>query len=350
MNLPRTVFLMLTALGLSAADKVKPRPRDNVKVTPATEKVIQGALKYMADQQKADGSWGSSREESRHPVAITGYTLIAFQAAGNLPGEGPYGRHVTKGMNYLLNQIGPGGIYGKYASGQYMYGHGVATIALGELYGQTKSPAIRGKLEKAVKLIIASQNSQGGWRYRPVVRDADISVTVLQVVALRAAKNAGLDVPQRTIDNAVKYVKACYHAGSGGFSYQPGSSPGYARTAAAIYSLQVCGHYTDPDDRTKIHPMVAKGSKYLFANHSVSQSWYVYGNFYAAPAQYMIGGKIWENWYRVMSANILKTVRHSGTTHHWESQGRGGVGAIYTTAVFTTILAMPYHYLPLYQR
>ena len=78
-----------------------------------------------------------------------------------------------------------------------MYGHGVATIALGELYGQTKSPIIRAKLEKTIKLIIASQNSQGGWRYRPVVRDADISVTVLQVVALRAAKNAGIDVPQR---------------------------------------------------------------------------------------------------------------------------------------------------------
>ena len=342
MTLPRTLVLILTAFGLVAADKVKPRPRDNVKVTPATEKIIQGALKYMASQQKADGSWGSSREEARHPVALTGYVLIAFQAAGNLPGEGPYGKHVTKGMNYLLNQIGPGGIYGKYASGQYMYGHGVATIALGELYGQTKSPIIRAKLEKTIKLIIASQNSQGGWRYRPVVRDADISVTVLQVVALRAAKNAGIDVPQRTIDNAVKYVRACHHASSGGFSYQPGSSPGYARTAAAIYSLQVCGHYDDP--------LVAKGSKYLFANHRASQEWYVYGNFYAAPAQYMIGGKTWEQWYRVLGNSILKSARRTGDTVHWESQGRGGVGAIYTTSVFTTILSMPYHYLPLYQR
>ena len=97
MTLPRTLVFTLTAFGLIAADKVKPRPRDNVKVTPATEKIIQGALKYMASKQKADGSWGSSREEARHPVAITGYALIAFQAAGNLPGEGPYGKHVTKG-------------------------------------------------------------------------------------------------------------------------------------------------------------------------------------------------------------------------------------------------------------
>ena len=72
--------------------KVKPRPRDNVKVAKEHEAYIQGALKYMASKQKADGSWGESSEERRHPVAITGYTLIAFQAAGNLPGEGPYGR------------------------------------------------------------------------------------------------------------------------------------------------------------------------------------------------------------------------------------------------------------------
>ena len=55
--------------------------------------------------------------------------------------------------------MGPDGIYGARASGQYMYGHGIATIALGELYGQTQSKAIRPKLERAIKLIIASQNS-----------------------------------------------------------------------------------------------------------------------------------------------------------------------------------------------
>ena len=27
-----------------------------------------------------------------------------------------------------------------------------------------------------------------------------------------------------------------------------------------------------------------------------------------------------------------------------------GVGPVYATAVYTTILAMPYHYIPLYQR
>jgi hypothetical protein len=340
-----TLIIAIASLHLveaAAPSGAKPRPRDNVKVSPAREKIIEGAMKYIASKQKSNGSWGENGMELGHPVAITGYALIALQSAGNLPGEGPHGKTVKKGMDYLLNIMGPDGIYGARASGQYMYGHGIATIALGELYGQTLSKAIRSKLERAIKLIIASQNPQGGWRYRPMVRDADISVTVLQVVALRAAKNAGIDVPQRTIDNAVKYVKACHNSSSGGFSYQPGSSPGFARTAAAIYSLQVCGLYDDP--------LVLKGSKYLFANHRTSQEWYTYGSFYAAPAQYMIGGETWEKWYKVVGDSVVKNVKKEGSFYRWDAKGRSGVGPIFSTAVYTIMLAMPYHYIPLYQR
>ena len=353
-----TRFLAVTlALGISggmiaaAVPGVRKAPpgADKVKVDASTERVINGALKYLASQQRVDtrdknvGYWGVSREESRYPVAMTGYALMAFMSTGNLPGEGTYGREVSRGLNYLLQQINEDtGIYGSKAYGQYMYGHGVATIALAELYGQTRDPRILKKLQSVVERIVACQNSQGGWRYRPVKRDADISVTVLQCVALRAAKNSGIDVPQKTLDNAVKYVKACFHPGSGGFTYQPGSSPGFARTAAAIYSLQVCGLYDDD--------WVKSGSKYLFANYRENQEWFVYGSFYAAPAQYMQGGETWAKWYPKVKTHILKKKIQERDICRWNSEGRGGVGPVFTTSVFTMILAMPYHYIPLYQR
>ena len=318
--------------------------RDAVVVDEKTEAVIKGALKYLASKQEPNGAWASAPEEKQHPVAITGYTLMAFQAAGQLPGEGEYGKNVSAAMQYLLDNVAGDGVIGNRNDGQYMYGHGVAAIALAELYGQTKSAAMRPKLERVIKLIVSSQNPEGGWRYRPVARDADISVTVLQVVALRAAKNAGLQVPQVTIDNAVRYVKHCYHPESGGFTYQPGRDPGFARTAAAIYSLQVCGLYDDP--------MVNKGSQYLMNNRD-NQQWFTYGNFYAAPAQYMIGGQTWAKWYAYMQRILLKDVQTKGDFSHWEpSLDRDGraVGPIYVTSVYTMILAMPYHYIPLYQR
>ena len=339
-------FLLAFALPALSAPVPEPVHRDSVRVDEKTEAVIKGALKWLAAKQLPNGAWGTSGMEQQHQVAMTGYALMAFQAAGQLPGEGEQGKNVTLAMSFLADQITPEGLFGNRNSGQYMYSHGVASIALAELYGTTKSPTLRPKLEKAIKLIISAQNREGGWRYRPVASDADISVTVLQLVALRAAKNGGLDVPQKTIDDAVRYVKACQHAPSGGFAYQPGRDPGFARTAAAIYSLQVCGLYDDP--------MVAKGSEYLFKNWQKSDNWFTYGNFYAAPAQYMIGGEAWAKWYGPMKELLLKNVSNvRGEQYYWEptlDAGQGGVGPVFCTAVYTMILAMPYHYIPIYQR
>ncbi|MEI7731232.1 MAG: prenyltransferase/squalene oxidase repeat-containing protein [Verrucomicrobiota bacterium] len=321
--------------------------RDTVIVDKETEETIHGALKWLVSKQSPNGSWGTSGEESSRRVAMTGYTLMAFLAAGQLPGEGEFGKSVALGMNYLLDQVQPDGIIGKREDGQYMYGHGIATIALAELYGQTRSGAIKTKLERMIRVIISSQNTEGGWRYRPVAKDADVSVTVLSVVAVRAAKNAGLEVPQRTIDDAVKYVKRCFDKRSGGFCYQPNGSPGFARTAAAIYSLQVCGLYDDP--------LVKSGSEYLLnamTKKNEHKEYFTYGHFYAAPAQYMIGGETWEKWYNGIKAILLEAAAKDGDKTYWDpKQDRGReVGPTYCTAVYTMILAMPYHYLPLYQR
>ena len=106
----------------------------------------------------------------------------------------------------------------------------------------------------------------------------------MQVVALRAAKSAGFDVPQQTIDDAIEYVRRCKAGAAGGFSYQAGrGEAGFARTAAAIYSLQVCGQYDDP--------LVQPASNYLFENNRTRGLWWTYGCNYATPAQYMIGGE-----------------------------------------------------------
>jgi len=322
--------------------------KDPVRVDDKTEAVIKGALRWLAGKQQPNGAWGSSAEEKQHSAAIGGYTLMAFLGGGQLPGEGEFGKNVSLGIQYLLDSMDGQGFYGNKNDGQYMYGHGVATIALSELYGASKLATMRPKLERAIRIIIAAQNREGGWRYRPISYDADISVTVLQVVALRSAKNAGLDVPQKTIDDAVQYVKRCFISSSGGFGYQPGQSAGFARTAAAIYSLQVCGLYDDP--------MVKKGSEYLMKEYKDGHmEWFTYGNFYAAPAQYMQGGETWKKWYDKLHQTLMSRVTTEGDKSYWSPDkinldGGRAVGAVYCTSVYAMILAMPYHYIPLYQR
>jgi hypothetical protein len=339
-------LLVWTALALPGSAQAPAGRR--VVVDGPTEQVIQGALRYLAAAQNGNGSWSASGSD-RHEVAITGYVLMAFLAAGHVPDEGEFGPKVTRGINFLLNAQQADG-YIK-SGNTNMYGHGIAAIALAEVYGQGRDPRLKSKVEAAIRLIVNCQNAQGGWRYEPKVSDADISVTVLQVVALRCAKNAGLSVPQVTIDRAVAYVRSCHDAPSGGFTYQPGSrAPGFARTAAAMYSLQVCGQYDDP--------RLLQGLAYLNQTFKTEKQWFTYGNFYAAPAVYMLGGDAWANWYDQVRTTLLQPAAQGGMLHvdgrtaWWEPRRDSGrnIGPVYTTAVYAMILAMPYSYVPLYQR
>ncbi len=342
-----TQLVLIAALTIAfsptRAQEPAPPVADTVVVDAPTEAVLNGALRYLAEQQNGNGSWTAQGRKGEHPVAMTGYVLMCFLACGHLPEEGDYAKQVNEGMKFLLDSLMPDGTFRGVDGGKYMYNHGIATLALAEIYGQTKSPAIRTKLQRAIHLIVTTQSTQGphsgGWRYRPRPSDADISITVMQVVALRAAKNCGIDVPQRTIDDAIEYVKRCRVGNSGGFAYQAnGGGAGFARTAAAIYSLQVCGLYDDP--------MVAAGAEYLFSKVDQGGEWWTYGCNYASPALYMIGGDSWKRWYGTMREKLLRSVKKNGDQSYWD----GEVGPVYCTAAHATILAMPYHYIPLYQR
>ena len=134
---------------------------DAVTVDAATERIIKRGLRYLAKYQSPNGSWLGRNEKERHyPIAMTSYALMAFQAAGHLPGEGEYGKEVSLGVDYLLNSVSPEGLIGDRNNGQYMYFHGISAITLAELYGQTSNPSIRPKLESMVKIIVSSQNQR----------------------------------------------------------------------------------------------------------------------------------------------------------------------------------------------
>jgi hypothetical protein len=60
----------------------------------------------------------------------------------------------------------------------------------------------------------------------------------------------------------------------------------------------------------------------------------------------MIGGATRTRWYAFMKDALLGSVRRDGDQAHWV----GEVGPVYCTAAHATILAMPWHYIPLYQR
>ncbi len=64
----------------------------------------------------------------------------------------------------------------------------------------TQRPELREKLTRAVELIVNTQSTDGGWRYQPIrygPKESDISVTVCEVMALRARAMPGCTCPGR---------------------------------------------------------------------------------------------------------------------------------------------------------
>jgi hypothetical protein len=321
-----------------------PRPRDAARenfVTPAADRAIQRGLTRLVSMQQPDGSFGSGLY--RRNVAVTGLAGMAFLSSGSTPGRGPFGSQLTKTVDYLLTCAGSTGLINEADNKWPMYGHGFATLFLAEVYGMSPRDDVRDKLKAAVNLIITTQNKEGGWRYQPErVQDADLSVSVCQIMALRAARNAGLHVPKSTVEACNKYVRQSQNA-DGGFKYQlvRGSESRFALTAAGLVSLFNAGIYEGSDvDRGLAYLM-----KHLPGGGIIGREpHYFYGQYYAVQATWQAGGDYWRRWYPAIRDELLGRQAIDGS---WPDPT---VCSEYGTAMALIILQMPNNSLPIFQR
>lgn len=314
-------------------------------ITPETQRAIDRGLEYLAKRQDAaEGSFGSGSEFRRN-VAVTGLAGMAFLSAGHTPGRGRYGTNVQRAVDFVLSRAEASGFIIDKSSTSHgpMYGHGFATMFLAEVYGMAPNDDLRNKLEKAIRLIVETQNKEGGWRYlaEPVTY-ADISVTVCQVMALRAARNCGLSIPKSTIDQSVDYIKRSQNT-DGGFRYQlvRDAESAFPRSAAAVVALYSAGLYEAPE--------IDRGLKYLVAfrprapMHQV-ESQYYYAQYYAVQAMWHAGGEYWEDWYPAVCDDLLRRQEENGS---WKDMF---ICDEYATAMACLVLQMPNNYLPIFQR
>ena len=320
-----------------AVEDLLPDPRQMARV----EASVDRALEYLLTQQRPDGSWPCTAG-SNH--GINGLCLLAFLGRGHVPGRGPYQAVVDRAINHIIATQLDNGLYNppnRLGSGP-MYAHALATLALIEAYGFIPSPEMRTSVQKAVTLIVKSQSPTGGWRYQPVPADADLSVTVMQVVALRAAQNARLDVPKETMEKALAYVRACAHP-NGGFGYQPGGGPNEARTAAGLLSIHLLGAFDDPAVKKSLDWLAGRNYQ-----NGIGYFWYM--NYYAMQAHFQAGGEHWTAWHTKVRDFLLENQQPDGSWPGYSEQKYNGPAFCYSTALASLCLEVYMHYLPAYQR
>src|SRR5271155_4739169 len=120
----------------------------DVKMDETGKKACAKALAWLATQQNPDGSWSDGKYA--HNTAITSFALLAYLSQGHLTNQGQFSAEVAKGMRFLIasQREEDGSLIG--ARGGNMYCHGMATLALAELWGSTGDDAIKPVLKKAI--------------------------------------------------------------------------------------------------------------------------------------------------------------------------------------------------------
>jgi hypothetical protein len=333
------LLLASAAAGATTRPAAAERPNRPVadEITPAQTQAVERGLAYLAARQAPNGAFGAFGSAQGH-AGITALAGLAFMSAGNLPNRGKYGRSVQKCLGFVLASTQESGLICSDNSHGAMYGHGFATLFLGEILGMSPDEDVKEKLRKAVRLLQKTQNSQGGWRYQPIPFDADISVTICSVMALRAARDAGIKVEKQVIDNAIVYVRRCQNP-DGGFSYMAGqgAGSGFARSAAGVAALYYAGVFEGKD--------LKRGLDYLKRfppGRPGAEAYFFYGHYYACQAMFLAGDEYWASYYPAIRDVLI--ARQNRTTGSWT----GEAGEDYAAAMALIILQMPNRYLPVF--
>jgi len=353
-------FILLAGLILSPSVRAEEKGRH--EETPVEKSITRG-IAYLLSQQNNEGAIGAREDKRSNANAFTGLAIMSMVAVGHQPkDETPEGRALTKALDFILknDRMDETGYYGK-SDGSRMYGHGIVTLMLAEMVGMgsdaRQDALIRERCQKAVDLIVRAQKVdkhnqkyKGGWRYTPDSHDADLSVTVWQVMALRAAKNAGLVVPKDTIEQAIRYIKVSYHSDRdengkpknmvSAFSYEPGGGPTYSTASEGLLALQICGEYES---------LELKGTVDWLKKQKIepSQRYFYYGTYYYTQGMYQRGSDLGKEARQKVENILLAEQKGEG---FWQGHGEEGMSKTYSTALAILSLSVNHHFMPIYQR
>lgn len=368
---PATVAPGRTNVAPPAASPAPPSEPLSAALTPQAwaqvEKSVDRALKWLSAQQSRDGSFDAP--DNAQPAA-TALSVMAFLSRGHLPGDGPYGRQLDRGIDFVLQcQRSDGllaaagadsGSNGKTAN----YNHAIAGLMLTEVYGmtdRTRAAKLKPAIERAVQFTRRNQTQPkenpgaiGGWRYLYNQRlgDSDLSVTAWQLMFLRSAKNAEFDIPKQFIDDAIGYVLNCWEDRQGLFYYQrSGDQVRWSRgmVGAGTLSLAMAGQHGTriaqrAGDWLLGHPF--RG----FGDTLGSGDRFFYSTYYCSQAMAQLGGRHWKVFFPTLVHTLLQGQESSG---EWPPEPYGSdsmFGNTYTTAMAVLSLTPPLQLLPVYQR
>jgi hypothetical protein len=311
---------------------------ERVRLGPDQLRIKLANLSAQQQQRQASGIHADA--------GLTGLAVLAFLGAGYTHEEGIYADTVDRALRWLIRQQEADGFLGgKAAHYARMYCHGMASIALGEAYGMTNDSSLRSPLAAATRYIVSTQNSDGGWRYTKGSQ-GDMSMFGWQLMALKSAATAGVDVPQETLDGAITFLKNAGLGQHGGLAaYRQTEQAKPSMTAEALFCRQMLG-------MKRTNPATLEATNYLLQHPPRRAEPDLYYWYYGTLAMYQHGGQGWRTWNAALLDSLVIEQRTSGhSAGSWGPRAPWGDygGRVYSTAMSTLCLEVYYRFLPLYQ-
>jgi len=330
----------------------------------AARAAVDRALARLAlwQLEEADGSMPPAGAREFAPVATTALAALAWMAAGNTPGRGPYGAQLSRAIDYLIehteldtNSETYGYVHDQRDGLSRTHGHGFATLAMAQAFSLTPDSARGRRLQTALHAAVACiencQGSEGGWEYEPkrLVRHEG-SVTICLVQALRGAKDAGFVIDSKVIARALDYVRRSQKE-DGSFRYAIGNDrSSVALTAAAIATLNAGGEYSGR--------VVLSGFDWIereLTQRKLDSAWMAgerpgshfphYERFYLSQALWQhADASVFQAWFGDEQRELL------GTQHDDGAWAGSHYGAVYATSMSVLVLTLPDGLLPVYLR
>ena len=301
-------------------------------IPPELEVLYMKGLNYLVSTQNEAGYWPGLHGNE---PGVVGLATLAMLAHGDDPNFGPYAVNIRRAIGYILSASRDT----SGCIGMSMYNHGFATLALAEAYGAVNDRRIGPALKKAVELILSSQarNPFGAWRYSPDSQDADTTVSGAQMVALVAARNAGLGVPEEALEKGLKFYRSC-QTGDGGFGYTNNSGTSQPRAAIGTLVFALTRRKDTPEFKAAFRNL-----QQISATEEATLNYFFYYLYYAAQAHFHGSMDDWKVW----NARVVKLVeQRQQADGSWDDRQ----GPAFSTSTALLVLAVNYRLLPIYER
>lgn len=303
-------------------------------------------LRWIARQQISDGHWPLDGDYpdpgAKNDIAGTAFGLLPLLGAGYTAknsDDNPFSLNVERGLDYLIRAQDK--TTGDFGAG--MYAHALATLALCEGYGVTKDANLRRPAQLAVNHIVRAQHVHGGWRYSPS-QAGDLSVTGFQVMALKSATAAALDVPAITMHKAQLFLDSVCASDLEGYAYVPYSEPSATMTSVGLFCRQQVQSWGPRNAR------MLYGVDNWIKRNPPGATKNMYYHLFATQVMRDFGGDAWKDWNAKMRDYLIatqdKTDRSSAGS--WDSHGEHHTaGRLMQTSLCVLTLEVYYRYVPL---